>query len=359
MPQLDNLPDAQQLVKVLNIGFSKAGKTHWTMQAAEQGFRLIFLDGDRSLATLNALSPEAKKRVFYVDCHDTAGRARFATIVNNMFTSPVFTWNDTKQQQVAPSQQPEVGDTIWEIRLDQVDSRDILVIDTWTSLSYSWLSDAAGGAINLTNEKIDRGVYAASGNRATWALNLLCSVLKCHVVVNGHPDEFQKLRNPEGKLKNQTETDKIVEWTRSIPASVSKPHGSRMAKHFTDVLNHRITAGRDRKIDSRSFDDEDGGGVWNDFEAASKRTFSDLAKARGVTLPGKDAPFSNAITVYEWTEERASGGVKGPVKQVATPVTGGTVKVAMPTVIPGSKADGEVNPVKPKMPVGIAALMKK
>src|SRR3546814_9796778 len=59
--------------------------------------------------------------------------------------------------------------------------------------------------------------------------------MPCHVIVIGHPDEYQKKKMPDRSTQRSvSEADMEIEWTRMIPKSSSKPHGLTLGKFFTD-----------------------------------------------------------------------------------------------------------------------------
>lgn len=246
MPRGDNLTPGQKLVKALILGDPKAGKSEWAAKAAEAGFNVLYFDGDVAAQTIASLSPEAKHRIFYLDCGDKLDGGidpRMIETVAEFFTSAKFMWNDSKQKVYSRAKDPhdpESGaclDEIWEFRPGKLDQNWVFVLDSWTTLSYSaMLAKALDQGISLADiEKAERSLYQGVGNRLT---NMLSTIQKmpCHVIVIGHPAQYEKSRSPEGQtVKQVKETDKIIEWTKMIPKSSSNPHGLTMGKFFSDI----------------------------------------------------------------------------------------------------------------------------
>lgn len=246
MPRGTNLHPGHMLLKALILGDPKAGKTDWAMRAAEAGFNVLYMDGDVAGQTVAGLSEAAKNRIFYMDISDRLDAGvdpRMIQTVADFFTSSRFLWNDTKQQgysRAKDEHDPESGaalDEIWEFRPARLDHRWVLVLDSWTTLSYSaMMAKANDQGVSLADvEKVERGLYQGVGNRLT---NLLATIQKapCHVVVIGHPAQYEKTASPTGKtVREVKETDRIIEWTKMIPKSSSNPHGLTMGKFFSDI----------------------------------------------------------------------------------------------------------------------------
>ena len=314
MPTLDKLPLTDTKARVLLIGESKAGKTHWAMQAAEAGFNVLYLDGDNSKATLNGLSAQAKPRVRYLDCHDSLTVPRFKIILMGLLESAEFQWNDSQQKMIAATQPLSEGETAWIIEPVKLTENDVVVIDSWSSLTWSIIWDWANGAgiqlsANLRND--NRNMYGDIGNKATWILNVLAA-LPCHLIVTAHPDEFVKYKKPPGRVSNQKEKDLELLWTRDIPKSTSRPHGRSMAKFFPDVLWLKIDIMGNRLIDGRAAEDRDGGSRFNGVQDANNiYSFEKLVQTIGGQAPNPDAPMP-AVIEYEPGEYQAQPATAEP-----------------------------------------------
>lgn len=305
MPMMDEAPPTTK-AKLLLIGDSKAGKTHWAMQAAELGFNVLYLDGDVGLQTLAKLSPAAKKRVAYMDVSDGMSEKgayvyRFATMFREFTTNGVFTWNDSLGEifdRKTYVDGPD-GHVIWQIRPARMDHRDLIIFDSWSSYCQSisaWKADDLG--VDLSDiEKAERGHYAGIGNKATQSL-VMIQKAPCHIIVIAHPDEYQKKRSPTGTVKTINETEMIIEWTKMVPKSTSRPHSLTMAKFFSDVAWIDLTPTGNRKIDFKATNARVIGGHFDDSVAVADRTFGDLVKKIGGSIPAGENSIDRWLTRY-------------------------------------------------------------
>lgn len=291
MPRMTDVPEEAQLVRALVIGFAKAGKSHWAAEAAAAGFNVIYLDGDRSGQTINHLGashPDALKRVYYFDCHNTVGQPRFNRILHAMLTTNPLMWDDTAQRIWRRTANVPVDPThtYWAIDFTKLTSNDVVVIDTWTQLVWSIMWDwALDHDVDLGDlEKASRDMYMGIGNRATSVIQTL-RCLPCHLIVNAHPDEYIKKKTQKGKIGNQKEIDQVVEWSRMIPKSTSKTHGMTLAKEFNDVLWLEAGHLNKRTIDARTNPEREGGSIWSESKSTSEYSFANLVKVIGGAAP--------------------------------------------------------------------------
>jgi hypothetical protein len=232
--------------KYLICADPKAGKTTWAVEAAIAGFNVLLMDGDVALAAIAQLPEEAKTRIFYMDVSDKLDggiEPRMIETVSAFFAASKFLWNDSKQREYSRAKDAhdeETGaclDEIWEFRPARFDERWVIVLDSWTTLSYSgMLAKAQDHGVDLADiEKVDMNLYAGVGNRLT---NMLAVIQKarCHFIVLGHPSQFEKTKAPANVRAGEVKAkDRIVEWTKMVPKSSSNPHGLTMGKYFTDV----------------------------------------------------------------------------------------------------------------------------
>src|SRR3546814_1194526 len=67
-----------------------------------------------------------------------------------------------------------------------------------TTLSYSGMvSKALDLGVSIADvEKVNREIYAGVGNRLTNMASII-QKMPCHVIVIGHPDEYQKKKMPD------------------------------------------------------------------------------------------------------------------------------------------------------------------
>lgn len=291
MPRGNNISKDDLLIKLLLMGFSKSGKTHWTLEAARAGFNLVYLDGDVARQTLAQFPDEIKKRVYYFPIGDTLQTARMCQLVDKMLTTPHYLWNDTKAKSFTGTDSLE-DSAVWELKLSLLTPRDILVIDSWTTLSTSAIRYYAlqnGYDLNTFDELNSRQkqqLYQGAGGRLTH----ICLALKaapCHVVVIAHPDEYEHRSRPSGaKAGEVKEKDHVIEYTKQIPKSCSKPHGATMAMHFSDVLEIAPTGFKDgRYVDGRPDPSKSTGGRFNQRKDSDEYSFVNLVRKIGGLIP--------------------------------------------------------------------------
>lgn len=336
MPRGNNLPAESKLIKMLLIGPAMVGKSHYAMQAALGGFNIFYLDGDVAGRALAGQPNAIKERIFYMDARDTMDEgvytARFNSLFDTLTTTPVLYWNDSKQKsvRVAP---PEEDDAVWAIRLSRLGPRDVLVIDSLTSLSNSVMraiGEAAG--VDLTDiERAERGIYASARNRMSGFMTMIRAA-RCHVILIAHADEWEKRRRNPGKVKEMSKEDNmIVVGTRSVPMTVSKPFGAAIAKDFTDCGWMTITSMGKREIDFTPQADREGGGALNiKGEADGACSFVSLCKLIGVELPGPANPFSSP-GVEELTAAELSARLASSPAVLQPSATPTQAKVAKPS----------------------------
>lgn len=310
MPRADNIPPSMGLLKALIIGDPKSGKTDWTARAAEAGFNVLYMDGDVGTQTIAGLSPEAKSRIFIMDVSDKLVGDQFdprmIQCVADFMTSSKLLWNDNKQQ-VYSSQRDEhnedgtARDEIWEFRPSRFDHNWVWAIDSWTTLAYSgMLAKANEQGVSLADiEKVERSIYQGVGNRLT---NMLATIQKapCHVVVIGHPRQFEKTRAPEGKSQREIkEIDRIVEWTKMVPASSSNPHGLTMGKFFTDIGWMDVTKMGKRELNFKLDGGRSSGGhLDSKGDPRDTHSFANLVRQIGGTIPDGTQGLGQGLIIH-------------------------------------------------------------
>jgi hypothetical protein len=330
MPRMGESTTEHALVKALIIGDGKCGKTDWAVRAAKAGFNLLYLDGDVARATVGdmisegRLTKEEANRIYLLACGDTTTggqrEAAFYETVNNLHNTAVFRWNDTLNREAKHS---DKDSEIWEIRPGRLDHRSVLVYDSWTSLTESiMLRSAMSNSVNIAEATTSemRPVYQSSGLKATEFMRFI-RAMPCHVIVIAHPDEYQHKTAPEGKKIGQVkETELILDWTKLIPKSTSKPHSMQMAKYFTDVLWMGVNAtGTEFLVDARMSDSKLSGGHWKERKNTDEYSFANLVKKIGGTLPEPHEPSWIKIITPEEIQATDSKEV------TAKPVLNGTV----------------------------------
>jgi hypothetical protein len=334
MPRMDEARPESKLIKMLLIGDGKAGKSRLAGEAAAAGFKLLYLDGDVATPTLSMLPDAAKKNIYLLPAHDSisggARDTRFASLIQEFTTVIKFKWNDTQCRLAKVS---DKGDVIWEITPSLMDESCIFVLDSWTALVESIMLKAAiANSVNLADATMNemRPVYQASANIATSLLQVIRS-MPCHVIVIGHPDEYQHKVAPEGKRVGEAkEKDMLVDWTKMICKSTSRPHSLLMAKYFTDVAWLEVSPTGTRKLDFRVKPTRIGGGHFDGFEDTTQYSIPNLIKAIGGSVPGPDTSTDRWLRIL--TPEEADQPVESKV------LSGGdTGKVGMSNIF-GKKA---------------------
>lgn len=349
MPRGDNMPPSLTLAHLLILGEEKAGKTTWALEAAESGFNVLVLDGDVAQQAIARLSPAAKGRIFYMDVSDDlVGDVdpRMIQTVADFMTSSRFLWNDRTQHEYSPRKDPhdpESGaclDEIWEMRPAKLDHNWVLVVDSWTTLSYSAMLAKANdlGESIADVEKIERSIYSGVGNRLT---NILVTQQKapCHTIVIGHPAQYEKRKAESGKTVKDAmkENDQIIEWTKFIAKSSSNPHGYSMGKYFSDIGWIDVDKWGKRVLNfTKTSERTSGGNLNSKGDPKVDHRFEDLIRAIGGTVPGKDSdtPLGDGLIIHP------AGTYTPPVK--ANPLGGKpkasestTMEPAVPTQVRG------------------------
>jgi hypothetical protein len=338
MPVLSEMSHAITPVHTLIIGMSKAGKTKWAADAAEAGFNVFFLDGDVSFPTLQKLSPAAKSRLWYLAAHDSVEHPRFNRILRVLLDNKRVLWNDSTQTTWKPGAPIEESAQVWDIEMGRMTLNDVVVVDSWSTLCWAMLWDfALANNIQIAEtDKHDRSVYATTGNEATYFLNKL-RILPCHLIVTAHVDEYQKVKTKPGLQREIKEGDKVIEWTRMVPKSTSRPHALQVARHFTDILWIEVDAMGNRLVDGRAEMGREGGSAISERKYASEFTFAALAKAHGCP----DADPSQPIGGIQVLDAEARGQFAAPIVEQSgqnpLSVTGGAQKRAALSFLGGNK----------------------
>lgn len=355
MPNLGDSTEQQSAIstgKLLLLGDTKSGKTDWAMRAAEFGFNVLYLDGDVALQTIKdkkrGLDQAALSRTNYMDIRDRQDKdgnyeSTMAKFFVDFATSGVLTWNDSKGEMFNKANYvvdfetntPEGvqskaigGDSVWQIRPAKLDWRDVLILDSWTTLVTSlqmWKAADLGIDI-LEIEKMERDMYTGTAHKATQFLTLL-RALRCHVIVIGHPREYQKKSPPPGSKGQVAEKEMKLDWTKMVPVSTSNPHSLTMGKNFSDIAWIDVTGGRNRKIDFRVGTDRIGGGHLGEYVDLDSFTFADYVDSIGGDLPPDGNNPDRWLTRYGPGQYAPAGAkpamiLKGSTAAAARPVSG-------------------------------------
>jgi hypothetical protein len=265
MPTLDQHPGSN-LVKMLNIGRSKTGKTGSLAGLAIAGYNLWILDYDNGLETLGKVlrdpkvDPEVFKRIHYETLRDD-----------------ISTLNGTPRIKPPPKAFKAAGATLEKWHAEKFTPQDVIVLDTLMSFSEAAFRQAVFLAGRL-NQRAQLQDYGWMGESVILFIEMLTSPeINCHVVVNTHikyiggDEETQEnavgLPDAKGKevAKNASRFFNTVVLTRSfgtgpgtrrvistqpqgvIEVATSNPKGVDatypvdnvgMAKLFRDILGH-------------------------------------------------------------------------------------------------------------------------
>lgn len=302
MPRATNTGD-NGLVKLLLIGDSGAGKDHWICEAAEAGFNVILNDGDVATQTVNRrkengdyfFSEEARNRIFIFDFTDKMLKPLFQeNILAWIKARPSFMWDDTNQKLANPRKDDLSESTVWEVTPSKFTSRDIWVIDTWTSLMQSVKQEVGNrtGVDIGQMDRADQSVYASYRNRADQILSVIKGA-PCHVVVLAHPEEYAKMKKERGKQKRQAQQE--VEFIKAVPLSCSKPHGRTMGGNFSEVLWIESNSLGKRFIDARPDVNKVVKSRWTERKETTEYSFANLVRASGGTVPQSDGTCEGII----------------------------------------------------------------
>jgi hypothetical protein len=326
MPRMDQSPPDKKLIKLLLVADGKVGKTRFAGEAAAAGFKTLFIDGDVATPTLSQLPKDAQKNIYLLPAHDSieggSRDTRFCDLIQAFTTSIKFRWNDTHCRIAKMKDDGE----IWEITPSKMDENCLLVLDSWTALVESIkLKAAISNSVNLIDATLNemRPVYQVSANIATALLQVI-RAMPCHVIVCAHPDEYQHRVAPPGrKMSDVKEKDMLIDWTKMVPMSTSRPQSLNMAKYFTDVAWMEVSPTGTRKLDFRTKDTRIAGGHFDGFEDTVKYSFAELVKIIGGTIPRGDTSIESWLKILT-PEETAppenkvlEGGDTGAVKTMA------------------------------------------
>lgn len=350
MPRADQAPETDRFCRLLLIGDGKIGKTPYAGLAGEQGFNVLYLDGDVGGPTIATLPAKAKENIYLMNVGDrfdsgTIGH-HFVNFMVKFFGQSKILWDDTNGRLLETKDVTSEID-VWELYPSKLDHNWVMVIDSWTSLVQScmlWAARSCG--IDLADATLSqmREVYKGAGMKLTQFL-VVIQRIKCNVIVIAHPDEFVKYDKPEGvKAKDMKEADFRIAWTKMIPKSSSKPHALTMAKFFTDVAWMEANkAGTERRINMKLSDERISGGHLNDMKTMQEFNFARLVKAVDGLVPEVNAPIEPALIIHPkgtYVKPESVGKVLDGTKDSAV-VVADTAKV----------------PAQSSKPVGLAALM--
>jgi len=334
------MDEIKNAIHLLLVGPSKVGKTDYVADAVKDGFTVLYVDNDNGLNTLLKKignDEAAKARCHYVS---TLNLWEFTV---NFFAKTRFQWNETKDSLFSASSAADEDD-ILEIYPKQIPFGVIIVLDSWTSLCLQLLKDSAEKN-NVAFENFNEAGQAAYGD-ANRRATVVCSNIQAfpgHVIVQAHPEFFERMEKPKGVAKDIKAKDMIIKENIMIPSSVSRPHGYNMAKYFNEVGWMRIGAMGDFKLDFRQMSDRIGGGsAGKDGDPKKDLRFSQLVpvksvpdgwirtiKAAGLKEEARIAAEEKARIAAEKAEaaklakQQAGGAANKPAQGITTPAKPG------------------------------------
>lgn len=244
----------------MGIGNSKTGKTDYVVQAAKDGFEILYVDNDNGMATiLDQLkgNDSALGRIHYFS------PTNMGEFVETLLTSAVLRYNISLRE-IYDRTKLKPEHRVSEIYPSRVPANTILAIDSWTTLTYSILkAKADAGGIDLLDiEKYGREVYGGAGFKATQIAQLL-QLAPFHVYVMAHPGNYERKEKPPGVVREINEKDMIVKETTAVPISTSLPHGLTMGKYFNQIGWFEVNRFDKRVLDFTVKNGRVGGGTPN------------------------------------------------------------------------------------------------
>lgn len=126
--------------RILILGLSGSGKSTLAAEMAEHGYNLIWINIENAASTLEKLSEEAKERINLVNIPDTASYPIAAQTLMTLFKGGKAIICDEHGKHACPicAKNPEAIQTALDF--SALTTKDIVVVDTGTQLSYSILA---------------------------------------------------------------------------------------------------------------------------------------------------------------------------------------------------------------------------
>lgn len=323
MPTAESVMSEKPLVRAFIYGPGKSRKTTWAMQAANAGFRVLFLSLERGEGVMRTqVAPDCWKNIYIVEAHDGPNDAFAATCIVTLMKNHIAYIDEVNRK---CSLTPRPGHT--EFNLKSLGQDTVLVIDTWTAFVASLTKQfSLENNIDLSQAaKQEWDGYGWMGRIATWVLVQL-RTLPCNYVVVGHSTQYEKYKKDPVNPKKQGP----LEWSRRQPISTSNPHGMSINDKFDHMLFSHVR-GRTCYIDTRGSSEEDAGSrVLPPAEYPfDELTFAHLAHAMGIPLPGvREGTFQFSVVPQQAPLGAAVPQQGVPANPVIIPAT------AQPAVLP-------------------------
>lgn len=273
MPQIDETLNKDNLARILCYGAAKTRKTWWATRAAELGFNVILADVDYGFHVTQALSPEARKRIYHLDMRapvEDFKNSGALTLVHAM--QGKVTFYDETTRRYTPKRDVSADSNYAVLNFNKLTSRDVLIIDSWTELVQHIV---ASDRMIVDPSQVPKLEWDDYGKMRLLLDLFLANMgkLNCHVIVIGHSETVGK-RKKDAPAKAKPED--AIEQIRLQPMSVSRSHAETLASKFTDVLFFSIPSATVGTMISTK------GSV--DFDAGSRRFAPALRKFDDLTF---------------------------------------------------------------------------
>lgn len=294
MPALDDSLENSGQSRVLIYGRPMTRKTWWALRAAELGFNVLYFDFDSNFQVAQNLSPEARGRIYRVDCRMPTG-----LLMNNMALTLL---KISKGERVLIDEETrrftQKGQVVAEknylaVQLDKASETDVVVIDSWTAFTLCLAQHQRNMNDPELVTKLEWDDYAKLRMAEDMLLDNMRR-LSSHLIVVGHAETNAK-RKPDADPKGRPH--EVIETVREQVASASRAHGEMIAGKFTDQLFFTIPAGTKAPNISTAGN--------ADFDAGARRVpparymWDDLTIDR-LMSPGVVAAAKNSIPSGAW-----------------------------------------------------------
>lgn len=286
MPAADQLLEQGMCPRVCIYGPAKSKKSWWALSAAEAGYRVLMLDSDRSSTIVAQLSPAARKRVYVIECHDSAVDAYAAAFHTYAFKTFNF-WINEETRRL--SFNPQAG--LVNIDMRSFGRDTVVLVDSYSAIVQSIIKQfCLENNIDQSDaKKTEWPGYNFCGMWLNWLLGQI-QQFPCPIIMTGHTVQYEKYKKLPGS--NGQEKQGPLEWSRRQLKSSSNPHSMGITKHFTDVL-YCYVEGRQAYIDTRGNQYEEGGSraIPPDRYKWEEMSFAKLASLYGLMPPASVEPF--------------------------------------------------------------------
>lgn len=248
----DAIENNEGLARIFLYGEEKTKKTWWACAAAEAGYNIILLDGDKGYEITKNLSKEARQRIRLIRCNDTLDRPQFVQVLVRLLRGGEVIWDGTDQRL---SNKITAGHAHYRIDLSRLTANDILIVDSWTAVAKSIIHDVSiEKEIDLTDIKTAEKwqFFGYTTGVSAWAVEKLKNI-KGNTIVIGHAEIYDKIKKGTEASKNP-----VIEFSRMQAASVTKNDAMKLGKEFTDILYFTMQ-GSNYFIDTRKIEGRMGG----------------------------------------------------------------------------------------------------